>query len=62
MENKELEEWLKACPLPVIARVVDDENALRHIAITHFVYEDNTLIAIPLSTLASLLNGESRES
>ena len=61
MENKELEEWLKACPLPVIARVINDENALRHVAITHFVYEENTLIAIPLSTLASLLNGESHE-
>ena len=63
MEDKEkdLEEWLDACPLPVIGRVIDNEEAIRHVAMTHFVYEENTLIAIPLSTLASLLKRESRE-
>ena len=61
-KEKELKEWLEACPLPVIGRVMDDENDLRHVAITHFVYEENTLIAMPLSTLASLLNGKPHES
>ena len=64
MENtkKELEEWLEDCPLPVIGRVIDNEETIRHLAITHFVYEEDTLIAIPLSTLASLLKRESREN
>ena len=61
-KEKELKKWLEACPLPVIGRVVDDKNYLRHIAITHFVYEENTLIAIPLNTLASLLNGKPHEN
>lgn len=57
MENKEkeLEEWLEACPLPVIGRVIDNEDAIRHVAMSHFIYEEDMLIAIPLSTLASLL-------
>jgi len=57
MENKEkeLEEWLEACPLPVIGRVIDNENDIRHVAMTHFVYEEGVLITTPLSTLASLL-------
>lgn len=53
--EKKLEEWLEACPLPVIGRVIDNEDAIRHVAMTHFVYEEDVLIAIPLSTLASLL-------
>lgn len=61
-KEKELEEWLKACPLPVIARVMDDKNDLRHVAMTHFLYEENTLIAIPLNTLTSLLKRESCEN
>ena len=61
-KEKELEEWLKACPLPVIARVIDDKNDLRHVAMTHFLYKENTLIAAPLSTLASLLNGKPYEN
>ena len=57
MENKEkeLEEWLEACPLPVIGRVIDNETTIRHVAMSHFIYEEDMLIAIPLSTLASLL-------
>ena len=57
MENKEkeLEEWLEACPLPVFGRVMVNEEAIRHVAVSHFVYEEDMLIAIPLSTLASLL-------
>lgn len=57
MENKEeeLEKWLETCPLPVIGRVIDDETAIRHVAMTHFIYEEGVLITIPLSTLASLL-------
>lgn len=64
MENKEkeLKKWLEACPLPVIGRVIDDENDIHHVAMTHFVYEENTLIAIPLSTLAALLNGKPHEN
>lgn len=64
MENKEkeLKEWLEVCPLPVIARVMDDKNDLRHVAMTHFLYEENTLIAVPLSTLASLLRGKPHEN
>ncbi|MBS7349211.1 MAG: hypothetical protein KIG95_03465 [Comamonas sp.] len=58
MENKkkELEKWLETCPLPVIGRVIDDETDIRHVAMTHYIYEEGMLIAIPLSTLASLLN------
>lgn len=57
MENKEKElgEWLEACPLPVIGRVIDNQTVIRHVAMTHFIYEEGMLIAIPLSTLASLL-------
>lgn len=57
MENKEkeLEEWLEACPLPVIGRVIDNEEVIRHVAMTHFIYEEGVLITIPLTTLASLL-------
>lgn len=57
METKEkkLQKWLKACPLPVISRVIDDENDIHHVAMTHHIYEEGVLIAIPLSTLASLL-------
>ena len=54
-KEKELKEWLEACPLPVIGRVIDNKDVIRHIAMTHFVYEEDTLITIPLSTLASLL-------
>lgn len=54
-KEKELEEWLEACPLPVIGRVIYDENDIHHVATTHFIYEEGVLIALPLSTLASLL-------
>lgn len=54
-KEKELKEWLEACPLPVIGRVIDNEEVIRHVAMTHFIYGEGVLIAIPLSTLASLL-------
>ena len=61
-KEKELKEWLEACPLPVISRVIDDENDIHHVAMTHHIYEEGVLIAIPLNTLASLLNGKPHEN
>ncbi|AMD43442.1 hypothetical protein ZC03_065 [Pseudomonas phage ZC03] len=54
-KEKELEKWLEACPLPVIGRVLDDKTDIRFLAASHFLYKEDPLIAIPLSTLASLL-------
>lgn len=54
-KQKELEKWLEACPLPVISRVMDDKTDIRFLAASHFMYEEDTLVVIPLNTLASLL-------
>lgn len=58
--NKEIREWLDSCPSPVIARVVEDIEDIRHIGMTSFVYEEGTLIVIPVETVGELM-GELKE-
>ena len=53
--NKEIREWLESCPSPVIARVVEDVEDIRHIGITSFIYEGGALVVIPVETLRELL-------
>tara|TARA_Y100000114_G_C11764120_1_gene332282 strand:+ start:5652 stop:5831 length:180 start_codon:yes stop_codon:yes gene_type:complete len=53
--DKEIREWLESCPSPVIARVVDTTEDVRHIGISSFVYESGTLVVIPVKVVGKLL-------
>ena len=48
------DEWVEACPVPIIARVIDDDVHLHHLAITAFVYESDTLVVTTVETLKNL--------
>jgi hypothetical protein len=51
--SPELKEWLEHCPQPVVARVIESELDLRHLMITHSVYEENVLVVIDLKSIAN---------
>ena len=55
MKDK-LNEWLGKCPLPVVARVIDEKDSLRHLLSTSHVYQDNMLVVIDLKKVSSLLD------
>lgn len=58
MNNKanELNKWLNACPLPVIARVITEVNDLRHILTSSHIYEDNMLLVVDLKKISKILD------
>ena len=53
-----IEHWLEQCPQPVVARVIDSELDLRHLLITHSVYEENVLVVIDLKSVANCMEEE----
>jgi hypothetical protein len=53
---KTLEEWLEQSPLPVVGRVVDSVDDIRMLALSAAIYDENTLVLIPIKTLEQLIN------
>ena len=55
MKNKKLEQWLERSPLPVVARVMDNIDDLRMIALSAAIHQKGTLVVIPIDLLDQLI-------
>lgn len=53
--SKELDEWFKDCPVPVIGGVLDDPYSLRQLSYSHWLYEEGTLAVVPVEIFEKLL-------
>ena len=53
---KTIGQWLEQSPLPVVARIVDNADDVRMIALSAAVYSKGTLLVIPIETLEQLIN------
>ena len=53
--DKLIHEWLATCPLPVVGRIIDDTQDLISLGISTPLYEEQTLVVIPLETLYQLV-------
>lgn len=60
--NKKIEDWLHKCPTVVVARVMDDVMYLRHLAISSSLYQEGTLVVIPLDTLVEIFEETENET
>ena len=55
MKNKKLEQWLQRSPLPVVARVMDNVEDLRMLALSATLYQKGTLVVVPIALLDQLI-------
>jgi hypothetical protein len=46
--SDEVAKWLDACPLPVVARIIENPRDLHYIMASAHAYEPNVLVVIDL--------------
>ena len=47
----DIEKWLDDCPLPVVGRVIDNNNDLRYLGYSAHIYETGMLVVIDIRAL-----------
>jgi len=55
----DIEKWLDDCPLPVVGRVIDNNNDLRYLGYSAHLYQTEMLVVIDIRALNKEKDNES---
>ena len=53
-KQPELSDWIEDCPCPILARVISDVKDLEYLQTITHIYDENTLVLVPIKTLKEL--------
>lgn len=58
MTVESMRKWLDSCPVPVIARVLSEQDDIEFLSSSSFIYEKGMLVVIELQSLKTLLENK----
>ena len=51
-----MNEWLNSCPLPIVARVLDNKEDILHLASAAHIYEKDMLVTVRVDALSETID------